>query len=69
MNGPRRALVALVVLAGLGLTGCDGAEGAASRPLGTGTPGPSADPLADVEAGVDAIARDLDADSAAATGR
>jgi hypothetical protein len=65
MRGVRSAVVPLVVLSVLGLAGCDGGgRGPAPAAVaGTRAPAPAADPLADVEASVDAIARDLDADA------
>ena len=59
----RRAVVAVAVLAvGLLLGGCRGSDRAAA-PAATGT-APAADPLAGIEATVDAVDRETSADAA-----
>ncbi len=67
-------LVLIVVVAALVLGGCRSADRALTTAPATGSPAVvsdgarsgSADPLADVEATVDAVERDLDADAGAA---
>lgn len=63
----RAVVVAVVVLSALGLGGCRGADRVA-EPTRTAVerPGVAGDPLDGVERGVDAVERDLDADSAVA---
>ena len=67
--------VSLAVLSVLGLVGCRASEREAApavtipAPVARSAPGGTADPLADIEAGVDAVARDLDADAAPDGGR
>lgn len=71
-------VVSLAVLSVLGPAGCRAGERVAAPAVTTSTPvarsapsgtAASADPLADVEASVDAVARDLDADAAPDGGR
>jgi hypothetical protein len=57
VNGVGRAVVVLLLV--LGLAGCHGEERVPTAPPATA----AADPFADVEAGVDAIARDLESDA------
>ena len=63
MSGVGRAVVVLLLV--LGLAGCHSEERVPAIPPATA----AADPLADVEAGVDAIARDLESDADADAGR
>ena len=61
------ALLVAVALAGLALGGCRGPERAAAAPTaGSHSAATGSDPLAGVEATVDAVERDLDADAGAA---
>ena len=63
----RAVVVAVVVLSALGLGGCGGAaRGAEPTRTAVARPGVAGDPLDGVERGVDAVERDLDADSAVA---
>ncbi|MCW2719038.1 hypothetical protein [Pseudonocardia sp.] len=57
------ALVALMAVAGLSLVGCDRST-ASSAPAAPAASSSTADPLGSLEAGVDAISRQVDSDTA-----
>ena len=62
MSGRLSGVLAVTALSVMLLGGCRGSEKAA-------LPAPSADPLVGIEATVDAVERDVDADSSAAPGQ